>query len=69
MNKAAVIIVILIGSCFIAEKGSIWFGNTFIYTQDMRNSEAAAISENKELLQISERMQKATEQLRTYGMH
>ena len=69
MNKAAVIIVILIGSCFIAEKGSIWFGNTFIYTQDMRDAEAAAISYNKAMLEISVGTRKAEEQLRTYGMH
>jgi predicted metal-dependent HD superfamily phosphohydrolase len=60
MQKIAATIIVLLGSCLIAEKGSIWFGNTFIYTQDMRDSEAAAAAYNREMLQISGRTQKIT---------
>jgi hypothetical protein len=53
VNKIAALIVVLIGSCFIAEKGSVWFGNTFIYTQNMRDSNALTARSNKTLLEIT----------------
>jgi hypothetical protein len=58
MEKFVATIIVLVITCAVAQFGSIWVGNTFIYTQYMRDSLKATAAANVELLKIENATQK-----------
>ena len=69
MNKAAALVVVLLGSSFVADKGSKWFGNTFNYTQAMRDSDELTKESNKQMIEYAEKINATKSAIGNYGLH